>query len=92
MTASARHADSNGSNYYHSAVIKGKTPLKPAEIIVPDIRAGFSYLVAAILAKGETLVHGIHYIDRGYEKIDKKMGKLGVNIRENVNKQVKYTF
>ena len=71
----------NGSAYYHSAIIKGKTPLKPAEIIVPDIRAGFSYLVAAILAKGETLVHGIHYIDRGYEKIDKKMRKLGVNIR-----------
>jgi UDP-N-acetylglucosamine 1-carboxyvinyltransferase len=70
----------NGSAYYHSAIIKGKTPLKPAEIIVPDIRAGFSYLVAAILAKGETLVHGIHYIDRGYEKIDKKMRKLGVNI------------
>jgi len=71
----------NGSSYYHSAIIKGKTQLKSAEIIVPDIRAGFSYLVAAILAKGETLVHGIHYIDRGYEKIDKKMRKLGVNIR-----------
>lgn len=71
----------NGSSYYHSAIIKGKTSLKPAEIIVPDIRAGFSYLVAAILAKGETLVHGIHYIDRGYEMIDKKMRKLGVNIK-----------
>ncbi|MBL8016313.1 MAG: UDP-N-acetylglucosamine 1-carboxyvinyltransferase [Ignavibacteria bacterium] len=71
----------NGSSYYHSAIIKGKTQLRPAEIIVPDIRAGFSYLVAAILAKGETLVHGIHYIDRGYERIDSKMRKLGVNIR-----------
>ncbi len=71
----------NGTNYYHSAVIKGKTPLRSAEIIVPDIRAGFSYLVAAILAKGETLVHGIHYIDRGYENIDSKLRKLGVNIK-----------
>lgn len=71
----------NGTDYYHSAIIKGKTPLKSAEIIVPDIRAGFSYLVAAIIAKGETLVHGIHYIDRGYEKIDKKMRKLGVSIK-----------
>jgi len=71
----------NGTNYYHSAVIKGKTPLRSAEINVPDIRAGFSYLVAAILAKGETLVHGIHYIDRGYENIDKKMRKLGVKIK-----------
>lgn len=71
----------NGTNYYHSAVIKGKTPLHHAEIDVPDIRAGFSYLVAAILAKGETLVHGIHYIDRGYENIDQKMRKLGVKIK-----------
>ncbi len=71
----------NGTNYYHSAVIKGKTPLRHAEIDVPDIRAGFSYLVAAILAKGESLVNGIHYIDRGYEKIDQKMRKLGVNIK-----------
>jgi UDP-N-acetylglucosamine 1-carboxyvinyltransferase len=71
----------NGTNYYHSAVIKGKTPLRSAEINVPDIRAGFSYLVAAILAKGETLVHGIHYIDRGYENIDQKMRKLGVKIK-----------
>ena len=71
----------HGTDYYHSAIINGKTPLKAAEIVVPDIRAGFSYLVAAIIAKGETLVHGIHYIDRGYEKIDKKMRKLGVKIR-----------
>ena len=70
-----------GTDYYHSAVIKGVTRLRPSEIVVPDIRAGFSYLVAAILAKGDTLVHGIDYIDRGYEKIDKKMRKLGVNIR-----------
>lgn len=69
------------SDYYHSAVIKGITPLKGAEIIVPDIRAGFSYLIAALLAKGESLVHGIHYIDRGYENIDKKLKRLGVNIK-----------
>src|SRR4030095_10756821 len=70
-----------GTDYYHSAIIKGKTPLRGAAINVPDIRAGFSYLVAAIIAKGETLVSGIHYIDRGYEKIDKKMRSLGVRIR-----------
>ncbi len=71
----------SGTNYYHSAVIKGKTPLHSAEINVPDIRAGFSYLVAAMLAKGESLVHGIHYIDRGYENIDQKLRKIGVNIK-----------
>ncbi len=72
----------NGTDYYHSAIIKGKTELKGSdEIIVPDIRAGFSYLVAAIIAKGETLVHGIHYIDRGYERIEEKLTKLGATIK-----------
>ncbi len=69
------------TNYKHTAVIKGPTELHSAEINVPDIRAGFSYLVAALLAKGETLVDGIHYIDRGYENIEIKLRKLGVNIK-----------
>jgi UDP-N-acetylglucosamine 1-carboxyvinyltransferase len=69
------------TNYKHTAVIKGPIALHSAEINVPDIRAGFSYLVAALLAKGETLVDGIHYIDRGYEMIESKFRKLGVNIK-----------
>ncbi|HEY3251565.1 MAG TPA: UDP-N-acetylglucosamine 1-carboxyvinyltransferase [Ignavibacteria bacterium] len=70
-----------GTDYKHSAIINGPTTFKGAEILVPDIRAGFSYLVAALLAKGETIVNGIHYIDRGYEKIDEKMKKLGVELK-----------
>lgn len=68
------------TNYSHSAVIKGPCVLKPADITVPDIRAGFSYLIAAMLAKGETIINGANYIDRGYENIDEKLRKLGVNI------------
>jgi UDP-N-acetylglucosamine 1-carboxyvinyltransferase len=69
------------TNYSHSAVIKGSSKLKASSITVPDIRAGFSYLVAAILAKGESVVDGAHYIDRGYENIDEKLKKLGVDIK-----------
>jgi len=69
------------TNYKHSAVIKGPIALHSAQINVPDIRAGFSYLVAALLATGETIVDGIHYIDRGYENIETKLKKLGVNIK-----------
>lgn len=69
------------TNYKHTAVIKGPTALTAANINVPDIRAGFSYLVAAILAKGETLVDGIHYIERGYENIEAKLRKIGANIK-----------
>ncbi len=68
------------TNYYHSAVIKGPTTLKSAEITVPDIRAGFSYLIAAILAKGESIIHGAYHIDRGYENIECKLKQLGADI------------
>lgn len=69
------------THYFHSAVIKGPTPLHSAEITVPDLRAGFSYLIAGIIAKGESLVNGAIYIDRGYEEIDAKLKKLGADIR-----------
>lgn len=69
------------THYFHSAVIKGPTPLHSAEITVPDLRAGFSYLIAGIIAKGESLVNGAIYIDRGYEEIDVKLKKLGADIK-----------
>jgi len=69
------------THYFHSAVIKGPTPFHSAEINVPDLRAGFSYLIAAAIAKGESLINGAVYIDRGYEEIDKKMKALGVDIK-----------
>ncbi len=68
------------TNYYHSAVIKGPTELKSSEINIPDLRAGFSYLVAGVIAKGETIVNGAVFIDRGYEDIDLKLRSLGVDI------------
>lgn len=67
--------------YYHSAVILGPTPLKGAEIEIPDLRAGFSYLIAGIIAEGESLITGGQYIDRGYEDIDLKFKSLGANIK-----------
>lgn len=69
------------TNYKHSAVIRGITELKPANICVPDIRAGFSYIVAALLAKGESKISGIEHIDRGYENIEEKFRGIGADIR-----------
>jgi UDP-N-acetylglucosamine 1-carboxyvinyltransferase len=66
--------------YFHSAVVKGPTPLAAAEITIPDLRAGFSYLVAGVIAKGESKINGAYYIDRGYENIDLKLRDLGVDI------------
>ncbi len=69
------------THYFHSAVIKGPTALHSAEINVPDLRAGFSYLIAGVIAKGESTVNGAVYIDRGYEEIDTKLRDLGAEIK-----------
>jgi UDP-N-acetylglucosamine 1-carboxyvinyltransferase len=64
-------------NFVHSAVISGPTPLSAAEIEVPDLRGGFSHLIAALAAKGTSTVHGIELIDRGYERFTDKLTALG---------------
>ncbi len=64
-------------NFYHSAVISGPTPLSAAEIEVPDLRGGFSHLIAALAAKGTSAVRGISLIDRGYERFTAKLEALG---------------
>ncbi|MBO0925339.1 UDP-N-acetylglucosamine 1-carboxyvinyltransferase [Cellulomonas sp. zg-ZUI199] len=64
-------------NFYHSAVISGPTPLSAAEIEVPDLRGGFSHLIAALTAKGTSAVRGISLIDRGYEHFADKLEALG---------------
>jgi UDP-N-acetylglucosamine 1-carboxyvinyltransferase len=66
--------------YYHSAVVKGPVSLHGAEIVVPDLRAGMSYLIAGLIAEGETVITGIRFIDRGYENIDSKLRDLGADI------------
>ncbi|MDQ2623563.1 MAG: UDP-N-acetylglucosamine 1-carboxyvinyltransferase [Actinomycetota bacterium] len=64
-------------NFYHSAVISGPTPLTAADVEVPDLRGGFSYLIAALAAKGRSAVRGIGIIDRGYEHFTDKLAALG---------------
>lgn len=64
-------------NFYHSAVISGPTPLSAADIEVPDLRGGFSHLIAALTAKGTSQVRGISLIDRGYEHFMDKLSALG---------------
>ncbi len=66
--------------HLHSAVILGPTPLRGAAIEIPDLRAGFSYLVAAALAQGRTTLSGIRYIERGYDRVVEKFRALGLPI------------
>jgi UDP-N-acetylglucosamine 1-carboxyvinyltransferase len=64
-------------NFIHSAVVSGPTKLHGAEITVPDLRGGFSYLIAALAAEGTSRVHGIDLIYRGYERFLDKLDAVG---------------
>jgi len=68
-------------DFLHSAIIVGPTPLKGAKIQVPDLRAGFSYLIAALIAEGESELTGIETIERGYEGLKERLINLGANIK-----------
>jgi UDP-N-acetylglucosamine 1-carboxyvinyltransferase len=67
-------------NFLHSIVIKGPTPLQSKNIAIPDLRAGFAYVLAALLAPDESHISGVHYLDRGYENIVQKLSTLGAEI------------
>ncbi len=68
-------------NYYHSAVIAGPTPLHGSDIVVPDLRGGFSYLIAALAAEGISHVKGINLIDRGYADFMDKLYALDAQVQ-----------
>lgn len=70
-------------NFNHSAVISGPKELHAAEITVPDLRGGFSYLIAALGAQGVSAIHGIDLIDRGYESFREKLSALGADYWED---------
>ncbi|MFH1170827.1 MAG: UDP-N-acetylglucosamine 1-carboxyvinyltransferase [Candidatus Vogelbacteria bacterium] len=65
----------------HQATIVGPTPLVGRTVISPDLRAGLAYLLAGLIAKGQTVIHNVHYIDRGYERIDERLRALGLDIK-----------
>ncbi|KAE8763191.1 UDP-N-acetylglucosamine 1-carboxyvinyltransferase [Georgenia thermotolerans] len=67
-------------NFNHSAVISGPTPLRAADIEVPDLRGGFSHLIAALAAEGTSRVRGIDIINRGYENFMDKLEALGAKV------------
>ncbi|MBI5201803.1 MAG: UDP-N-acetylglucosamine 1-carboxyvinyltransferase [Elusimicrobia bacterium] len=63
------------------AVVEGVPELFGAPIMASDIRAGAALVVAALAAKGQTVIQRVYHIDRGYEKLEKKLRALGAQIR-----------
>jgi len=71
--------------YLHSCVVRGPTPLHGTRLLIPDIRAGFSYILAAFCAEGVSQVYGIEHIERGYERLDEKLRSLGAKMERVAN-------
>jgi len=67
------------SNFTHSAVIAGPSKLHAADLVIPDLRAGFSHLIAALAAEGTSRVYGVDLINRGYEDFEAKLAALGAH-------------
>ncbi len=63
------------------AVISGRTSLTGAKVLASDLRASASLILAGLVASGETLVHRVYHLDRGYEAIEKKLKSLGASIQ-----------
>jgi UDP-N-acetylglucosamine 1-carboxyvinyltransferase len=62
------------------AIIAGGHPLTGAGVIASDLRASASLVLAALVAKGETVIDRVYHIDRGYEKIEAKLSAVGARI------------
>jgi len=64
-----------------SAIVKGGKPLSGAPVMASDLRASAALVIAGLAAKGATQVNRIYHLDRGYEKMDTKLRKLGARIQ-----------
>jgi len=65
----------------HTAIIRGVDSLNAAPVMATDLRASAGLVLAGLAASGSTLVDRIYHVDRGYERIEEKLGQLGASIK-----------
>jgi UDP-N-acetylglucosamine 1-carboxyvinyltransferase len=63
------------------ATVEGVSSLSGAHVMATDLRASAALVIAGLVARGETHLHRIYHIDRGYEQIEKKLQKIGAEIK-----------
>lgn len=68
-------------DHLHSAIIRGKTPLHGINVEIPDLRAGFAYLIAGLVADDETVLSNTHYMERGYAHLADKLAAIGARLK-----------
>lgn len=65
----------------NNAIVRGVERLEGATVMATDLRASASLVIAALVADGETLIDRIYHLDRGYERIEEKLAKLGASVK-----------
>jgi len=65
----------------HRAIVSGPTQLRGSTVESPDIRAGMAMLLAALCAEGTSVISNAQQIERGYERLEERLGALGARIR-----------
>ena len=63
------------------AIIEGNTKFEGAELMATDLRASVSLILAALTSKNKSIINRIYHLDRGYEKIETKLKKIGAKIK-----------
>ncbi len=71
-----------------SAMIRGVPELTGAEVMATDLRASLSLVIAALAAQGETIIHRVYHLDRGYERLEEKLSACGARI-ERIGERMK---
>ena len=71
----------NISTNGNKAIVEGNISFAPAELMATDLRASVSLILAALTAKGKSVINRIYHLDRGYESLEKKLKKVGAKIR-----------
>ena len=63
------------------AIVEGNVNFKAAELMATDLRASVSLILAALVAKGKSIINRVYHLDRGYESIEQKLRNAGASIR-----------
>jgi UDP-N-acetylglucosamine 1-carboxyvinyltransferase len=64
-----------------SAMVRGVKRLTGAPVMATDLRASVSLVIAGLAAKGETIVNRVYHLDRGFERLEEKLGACGAQVR-----------
>jgi UDP-N-acetylglucosamine 1-carboxyvinyltransferase len=64
----------------NTSFVKGVQAIDGANVMATDLRASASLVIAGLAAKGETIIERIYHLDRGYERIEEKLNKLGAKV------------